>query len=184
MGSRLFRLGLIVGRFQPLHVGHGEMLDRALELCDEVLVFVGSSQESGTVNNPFTYELRRDMIRAVYGDRLLVSPLPDIGVGNNASWGKYVLDSAAARAGFLPDLFISGTEARRLSWFSGIEGVSMPALTVPKRIEISAAALRAMIAEDRFDEWKAFADPAIHEMYPVLRGAVLAANGGTHTASL
>ena len=48
-----FALGILVGRFQTLHAGHQQMIETALSLCDQVGIFVGSSQESGTQKNPF-----------------------------------------------------------------------------------------------------------------------------------
>ena len=59
MKPKPFRLGLVVGRFQALHTGHEDMISRAIALCDRVGIFVGSSQESGTFQNPFSYDLRR-----------------------------------------------------------------------------------------------------------------------------
>lgn len=184
MGSRLFRLGLIVGRFQPLHLGHMDMIDRAAELCDDVLVFVGSSQESGTGNNPFTYELRKEMLEAVYGNRICVRPLPDVGLGNNSAWGRHVLGSAEACMGQAPDLFVSGTETRRRSWFSGIDGIFPSSLMVPKRLPISAVNVRRLLAEGDLEGWKACVDPAMYGLYGVLREAVLTASNDAVTASL
>ena len=39
-----FALGILVGRFQTLHAGHQQMIETALSLCDQVGIFVGSSQ--------------------------------------------------------------------------------------------------------------------------------------------
>ena len=50
--SKPFSLGIMVGRFQTLHIGHEQMIRTGLELCDEVGIFIGSSQESGTEKNP------------------------------------------------------------------------------------------------------------------------------------
>ena len=82
-----FALGILVGRFQTLHAGHQQMIETALSLCARVGIFVGSSQESGTRKNPFPYELRRKMLENLFGDRISIYPLPDIGVGNTAAWG-------------------------------------------------------------------------------------------------
>ena len=54
----LYRIGLIVGRFQILHRGHEEMVRKALDLCDKVVVYISSSQEAGTEKNPFSYSVR------------------------------------------------------------------------------------------------------------------------------
>lgn len=128
--SHPFSLGLLVGRFQMPHLGHQYMIDTALSVCDRVGVLVGSSQESGTAANPFPFELRRDMLRELYGDRIEIAPLPDIGVGNNAVWGNYVLESALHAFGSVPDLAVSGAEGRRTSWFHSSGGDSSAGHTV------------------------------------------------------
>lgn len=56
------------GRFQPFHLGHKAVIDRALELADEVIVVVGSSFQPRSTKNPFTFEERKAMIDAVYGN--------------------------------------------------------------------------------------------------------------------
>jgi cytidyltransferase-like protein len=40
--------GLIVGRFDPPHLGHSFMIDWAAERCDHLVVFVNSSAERDT----------------------------------------------------------------------------------------------------------------------------------------
>ena len=56
--------GLFVGRFQPFHNGHLADVELALEKCDEVVIVVGSAQESRTADNPFTAEERCELIDA------------------------------------------------------------------------------------------------------------------------
>ena len=114
MNNKPYRLGILVGRFQTLHSGHADMINRAIELCDKVGIFVGSSNESGTSKNPFSYETREDILKTVFGEKIYVYPLPDIGVGNNSTWGDYVLKNVIDRFGEMPDLLISGKEARVL----------------------------------------------------------------------
>ncbi len=46
--------GLIVGRFDPPHLGHSFMIERAAERCDRLVVFVNSS----TVRDSVAGELR------------------------------------------------------------------------------------------------------------------------------
>ena len=56
--------GLFVGRFQPFHLGHLEAVKWVLERCEKVTIVVGSSQESFTMRNPFTYEERKHLIKS------------------------------------------------------------------------------------------------------------------------
>ena len=138
MKDKAFKLGIIVGRFQTFHTGHLDMVGKACAVCDRVGIFVGSSQESGTLKNPFPYEVRKTMLGKVFGSRVAIYPLPDIGVGNNSRWGDYVVDQVRLRCGASPDLLVSGKEERRVSWFDGVNGVSVAELYIPKTIEISA----------------------------------------------
>lgn len=54
--------GLIVGRFQPFHKGHLAVIREVLRKCDEVVVVIGSAEESHTQRNPFTAGERYQMI--------------------------------------------------------------------------------------------------------------------------
>ena len=46
--------GLLVGRMQPVHKGHIEVIKRILDEVDEVVIGVGSAQTSHTLRDPFT----------------------------------------------------------------------------------------------------------------------------------
>ena len=56
--------GLFVGRFQPFHRGHLADVQLALKECEELIIVVGSAQESRTGDNPFTIEERCELIDA------------------------------------------------------------------------------------------------------------------------
>lgn len=57
-----YRVALFIGRFQPFHNGHLYSLKKSLELAERVVIAVGSSQESGTTNNPWDYKTRKRMV--------------------------------------------------------------------------------------------------------------------------
>ena len=179
-----YKLGVIVGRFQTFHNGHKDMLDTALALCERVAVFIGSSQESGTNKNPFTYEMRESILRRVYGDAIEIFPLPDIGVGNNSRWGEYVIESVIRALGSAPDLVISGKEERRVDWLSGEAGSKIAEHYIPKTVDVSAARMREMFVEGDFETWKSFTDERLWDSYEEMRKIVLASYGNTASASL
>ncbi len=82
---------LIIGRFQPFHLGHLLLLEEAAKEADHILIGIGSSQVSRKKDNPFTSEERRAMItESVKGIRrkILVYDIPDI--GNNDLWVAHV----------------------------------------------------------------------------------------------
>jgi nicotinamide-nucleotide adenylyltransferase len=83
--------GLYVGRFQPYHLGHQAVLQKIIEEVDEIVIVIGSAQESHTPENPFTAGERMDMIYAALEDlrdRCYVIPLQD--VKRNAIWVDHV----------------------------------------------------------------------------------------------
>ena len=184
MENKPYRLGITVGRFQTFHNGHKFMIDKAVALCDSVGVFIGSSQESGTAKNPFDYETRRRLLKKIYGDTVRVFPLPDIGVGNNARWGDYVIGNVEECFGELPDLLVSGKEERRIDWFDSIRALSIAELYVPKIIDISASQMREYFLSGNVEAWKRFSDPALWDEFDTLKRIVEAAQGNTETASI
>ena len=181
---KAFGLGILVGRFQMIHAGHEMMLNKALELCDEVGLFVGSAQESRTNKNPLTFEEREELLRALFGDTVKVYPLPDIGVGNNCKWGEYVLENVSRRFGRLPDLLISGRESRRSGWLEGETGKGVAELYIPKTVDISATAMREFLIGGDREAWKTYTSPALWDRYGELREIVLASKDNCDTRSI
>ena len=184
MAGKPFRLGVIVGRFQTIHSGHEMMIEKAVELCETVGIFVGSSQESRTYKNPFTYAEREAMLKTLFPDGVSVYPLPDIGVGNNAKWGDYVLENVRERFGTAPDLMISGKETRRTGWLDDAAGADISELYVPKTIDISATEMRENFINDDFDAWKRYTNPKLWGTYETLRSIVLESKENLDTDSI
>lgn len=75
--------GVLLTRAQPIHFGHLEIIKKALVENDKVLVVIGSSNKSGTTRNPFTIELRLEMVtdflesNGVDMSRVKIMPLAD-----------------------------------------------------------------------------------------------------------
>lgn len=55
------KCGVILTRSQPLHQGHIDVIKKALQENDRVLVVLGSADKEGTERNPFSIEERRNM---------------------------------------------------------------------------------------------------------------------------
>lgn len=70
------KLGLYIGRFQPFHIGHEQIIRKAISECDRVLLMIGSSDESRTVKNPFTDVERFEMIDKSFHDAIRFKLLP------------------------------------------------------------------------------------------------------------
>lgn len=72
----MYDLLVFIGRFQPLHRGHQEVIEKAQKLSKQVLLLVGSSFAPRTLRNPLTYQERADLIHSIYPD-VLTRPLQD-----------------------------------------------------------------------------------------------------------
>jgi nicotinamide-nucleotide adenylyltransferase len=54
--------GLMMGRFQPFHLGHLDLIQQILKECDEVIILVTSAQFNYLEKDPFTAGERIEMI--------------------------------------------------------------------------------------------------------------------------
>ena len=61
---------IVLGRFQPFHLGHAGLVKEAVEHADggEVVVAIGSAQAGWEANNPWTADERQSMIEAWAGE--------------------------------------------------------------------------------------------------------------------
>lgn len=84
---------LFIGRFQPFHNGHLKVIKTLLENHKEVIVVIGSAQESGTKENPYSADVRLEMIGSCFSKtelaRLIIIPINDI--DDNDKWVAHIL---------------------------------------------------------------------------------------------
>jgi len=57
--------GLVVGRFQPFHLGHRYLVEEIADDVEEVIVGAGSEGKSHSPTNPFTSGERVQMVQNV-----------------------------------------------------------------------------------------------------------------------
>jgi bifunctional NMN adenylyltransferase/nudix hydrolase len=62
--SKKYNTLVLIGRFQPFHNAHLEIVKRSTALCDQLIIVTGSANQPRTYKNPFTVEERARMIRA------------------------------------------------------------------------------------------------------------------------
>lgn len=92
---------VFIGRFQPFHIGHEEVIRTALTLAQQVIILVGSSNQPRTIRNPWTYVERVGMIfdglnlDKADQDRVTCAPLQDVSY-NDQKWAAGVQDIVTA----------------------------------------------------------------------------------------
>lgn len=75
-------IGVYIGRFQPLHMGHVDIIYKALENVEKLIVLIGSTQSSRTIQNPFTYEERKHFFELCFESeiergKIVIAPIRD-----------------------------------------------------------------------------------------------------------
>ncbi len=91
----MLKRAIFIGRFQPPHKGHLEVFKKILEEVDELIIGIGSAQESHTIENPFTAGERMLMLSKALAEtgidtsRVHIVPIPD--VNNNSLWVSHVI---------------------------------------------------------------------------------------------
>ncbi len=84
---------LFIGRFQPFHNGHLKIIEEASKKYSKIIIGVGSSQYSNTLENPFTNDERKLMISKSLKDTGIsnykIVFIPDI--HNPPKWVDHVL---------------------------------------------------------------------------------------------
>jgi nicotinamide-nucleotide adenylyltransferase len=117
--------GFYIGRFQPYHNGHQQVIEEIVTEVDELVVGIGSADQSHTERNPFTAGERIMMITKCVEDLDVVTyvvPIEDI--NRNSVWVSHLesmsprFDVAYSNNPLVIQLFEeSGTEVRQSPMF-------------------------------------------------------------------
>jgi bifunctional NMN adenylyltransferase/nudix hydrolase len=62
--KREYQYGIYIGRFQPLHLGHLQTIEQALDRADEVILILGSHRVAPDIRNPWSAEERIEMLKS------------------------------------------------------------------------------------------------------------------------
>ena len=58
-----YKAAVFIGRFQPIHKAHIDIIEQALEIAETVIISVGSAHRPKTIKNPWTAQERIEMIK-------------------------------------------------------------------------------------------------------------------------
>lgn len=135
--------GLLIGRFQPFHLGHLAAVKFALGQVERLSIGIGSSNKSGEKRNPFTADERREMILQSVDkselEKIEIYYIPD--VDDHARWTHHV-DSIVPKY----DVVFSNDDfTQRLYRERGIRVIEVP---LRQREILSGTDIRAKIASD------------------------------------
>ncbi len=161
----MVKRALFVGRFQPVHWGHVRALNWVFSKLDvdEVVVVIGSAQESHTLRNPFTAGERFEMLLRV--SRRIAGPLhivPVMDISMNFVWVRYL-------EMLLPRFSVVVTRNPLVERLFGEYGYRVVGQPFYERGLYSATRIREMIL--RGDEgWRSLVPPEVLEYIEDIRG--------------
>lgn len=69
-----YKAAVYIGRFQPFHNGHLEVVRHGLEIAEKVIIVVGSINAAPNIKNPWSFEERKEMIEQSLADHLFGTP--------------------------------------------------------------------------------------------------------------
>lgn len=159
--------GLLVGRFQPFHLGHLAVVRHVQKQHpEETLVLgVGSAEDSYTADNPFTAAERQEMISRALSARHIAGwvtvPIPDI--HRHALWVAHVAELVPP----FERVYTNNALTRALFERSGYTVEGTPLFD---RDRYEGRAIRVQIREGGV-EWKKALPPAVAEYLTELRAA-------------
>ena len=150
--------GLMMGRFQPFHLGHLELVKQILEQCDDLIIAITSSQFNYLEKDPFTAGERIEMIHnsltesSIDLNRCFVIPTEN--QFNVATWSSYLKS-------VLPhfDKVYSGNDY--VSMLLADSGIEVVKPTFLDRNQFNATKIRSMIISG--DNWKDTVPNAVYE---------------------
>ncbi|MHA2223853.1 MAG: nicotinamide-nucleotide adenylyltransferase [Candidatus Hodarchaeales archaeon] len=157
--------GLFIGRFNPFHLGHLKAIEHILTQEKEIIIAIGSTQQSHTTSDPFTAGERLLMIRAALKEakipleRIFVVSIPDI--HRNSVWVSHLRS-------YCPPfryIYTNNSLTKRLFMEAGMEVRS----TGPfNRNDLKGTQIRRYMAEGK--EWHHMVPKAVLDVIESING--------------
>lgn len=163
-------VGIFIGRFQPLHIGHITIMAYMQKKYDHIIMLVGSANQCVSIKNPFSFELRKQWLEQCFDDlvddvasskKITVLPLNDYRY-NDVKWEAGLTAQVATTTENADNVTLVGHEKDDSSYYLknfpqwGYDGV-------PQSIKISATPIRNAWFANKLSDYKDFLPSYVHE---------------------
>lgn len=148
-GKSMGKRAIFIGRFSPFHLGHLEIVKNVMKEEDELIIAIGSAQQSHTENNPFTAGERVLMIReslleeGINLQNIFIIPIPDI--FRNPVWVQHVIS-------FCPEFSVVYTNNSLLCRLFFEAGIQVKSPKLVKRSVYKGTYIRQLMIND--EKWE------------------------------
>ena len=153
-----------IGRFQPYHLGHHKVIKSILNEVDELIIGIGSAQESHSLENPFTAGERVWMISMALNEiktdkKIYIIPLEDI--KRNSLWVAHVREMVPP----FDVVYSNNPLVKRLFKEAGIE---VRGTHMYNRVEYQGTEIRRKMVNG--EDWKEYVPKAVAELIEAIDG--------------
>ena len=136
--------GLLIGRFQPFHLGHLDAVLFGLSRAENLFIGIGSSNKSNERENPFSAKERTDMIissiESSIIDRIKIFDIPD--VDNHEKW-TFEIDQIVPKY----DIVFTNDEFTKTLFEK--RKISVVSVVLKDREKFSGTNVRQLITDDK-----------------------------------
>ena len=154
--------GFLIGRFQPFHNGHCRLVEEIATEVDELIVGIGSADDSHTIRNPFTAGERIMMItKTLESVEITTYTVPIEDLDRNSVWVSHVesmsprFEVAYSNNPLVIQLFIeAGVEVRQTTMFN--------------RDDLKGSEIRELMIEG--GDWQQYVPHAVVEVVDEING--------------
>lgn len=157
---------MMVGRFQPFHLGHLSAVKYILNEADELIIIIAASQQSHQPTNPFTAGERYDMIHyslvEELGDISTIIIIPANDIKDNGLWVSHLIRLVPKF-----DVVYTNNPMTKYLFEQGGKEVRTPPLY--ERKEYSAAHVRDLIRKGD-DSWHELVPEAVIKVINEIKG--------------
>ena len=154
---------LFIGRFQPFHNGHLQLIAELTKSYEHIIIGVGSSQYSHTAENPFTYEERSEMITQALAEENInnfsIIAIPDL--HDPPHWVNHVTNLTP-----IFDIVITNNDFTTQLFKE--KGYLIKHTPIYNRQEFSGREIRRRIRE--YEPWKELVPPVVYRYIIQIHG--------------
>ena len=154
---------LVIGRFQPLHHGHMDVIMKCAAESSHLIVAIGSAQYSHRSDNPFTagerYLMIDSALRDAGIDNYSIVPIEDL--NRYSVWVSHVISMSPP----FSSVYTNNPQTKRLFLEAGFQVRNSP---MYNRAVYSGTEIRRRMAMD--EEWRSLVPKAVAEVIDEIDG--------------